>query len=364
MADSVTRGRAGTVMSFPARSTRAANPYNYLLAEALEAEGWRVVEPGLATALTAHADIVHVHWPQAPLNQKALVAVRRLVAMTLVYGVQRLRGAKLVWTVHNVRSHEAKRPRAEGWYMRLFVRLLSGAIFLEESVRADAVARWPRLARLPCCADRHLLYGDAYPPADPARSPAFAALADTPVPIVAFVGDLKEYKGLRRFLQAVRGIAPGRVQTLIAGRFRDQRFAADMRAAIAQAQDEGHAITLREGRLDDQEMVDALAVADVLVLPYVTESNSGLAILAAERGVPMLLSDSAVFRHLKAELASDLIETTPVGIEPRQLERLAVRARASGRIVPPAAFLTTRSAVASAARTSRFFQALRGGGSG
>ena len=45
----------------------------------------------------------------------------------------RSRGTKIVWTVHNLASHERRYPRLEKWFWRAFLRRLDGFITLSES---------------------------------------------------------------------------------------------------------------------------------------------------------------------------------------------------------------------------------------
>ena len=96
--------------------------YLTLLAAALERAGAQVthVEPAALWRLGRQrsVDLVHLHWlefiaPSAPGARRGLartlVRHARLVAV-LVW--LRLRGVKIVWTVHNLRPHE---PVNRGW---------------------------------------------------------------------------------------------------------------------------------------------------------------------------------------------------------------------------------------------------------
>lgn len=292
----------GTVFSYPARANRQANPYNALFSDALEARGWRMVDAGPGQSLTGKADIVHLHWPQAPMHQPPAVALRRGGMLLATLLSQKARGAKIVWTAHNVRSHDRTRWRRERRWMRLIVALLDGVVFLGEHSREKAYRAYPRLATLPSAVVPHGVYGDAYPPS-PTKAEAREVWGlDGNRPVVGFVGDVKPYKGLHLLIEAF-AIAAGDAATLfIAGKVPDDAYGASIREAVRAATEAGASVSLHDRRLDDRELVGALAASDLLAVPYEHGENSGLAVLAAERDVALLLPGRPDFDELAGAL--------------------------------------------------------------
>ncbi len=128
--------------------------YLTLLAAALERAGAQVthVEPAELWRLGQQrsVDVVHLHWlefiaPSAPGARRGLartlVRHARLVAV-LVW--LRLRGVKIVWTVHNLRPHEPVQPRLE-YLLGLLVGRISH-VLVAHSVyaRTRILERWGR----------------------------------------------------------------------------------------------------------------------------------------------------------------------------------------------------------------------------
>ncbi|MEM8696130.1 MAG: hypothetical protein AAGE05_08945 [Pseudomonadota bacterium] len=345
------------IHAYPARSNIAANPYNHLLSDGLEALGWQVREPAVGQAFAEPADIVHIHWPQAALNQPAAIAIRRAARLFATLSAQRRRGAKIVWTAHNIDSHDSRRPRLERLFMQQIAGLLDGLIVLSDASRDRAIKVYPQLARLPWKTVPHAIYGDAYPKArtrDAART-HFGVTGERPV--VGIVGDLKPYKGLDIVLRALEDMRPRTVTALVAGRFPD----ADCRdAAMRQidgARTAGHDVALHEGRLDNQEMVDALATCDALLLPYRNAMNSGLAILAIERETPVLMAANPALRELEREVGSPLVKTS-ARFDAPTIADFAAHAHEQRSALDSAAFRAERAIAASAALTDRFFRSL------
>ncbi|KFC69977.1 Glycosyl transferase, putative, gt4J [Devosia sp. LC5] len=278
------------IYAYPARSNINANPFNAILSDALERAGYTVIEPNHTQGVLGRAEIILVNWPEAATQQKWPIAIRRSLFQLLVLTIQRLRGAKIVWIAHNSTSHDSVRPKTERFYMRLLVRLLAGVVFLTEGSRAAALEQHPGLRKLPYAIMRHPVYGDHYPQS-PSKKNARQALS-LPIDrkIVGMVGDLKSYKGVDDFLVAFSDITDNGLDGLLAGKAHEPELAASIRRCAVQAANQGRSLAHTDRRASDEELVTALAALDLLVLPYKGGENSGIAILAAERGTPILAS--------------------------------------------------------------------------
>jgi glycosyltransferase involved in cell wall biosynthesis len=276
------------IYAYPARSNTKINPFNAILSDALEGLGYTVIDPSHAQGVFGRADLVLINWPEAATQQKWPIAIRRSLFQLLVLGIQRARGAKIVWIAHNSTSHGSVRPGIERAYMRLVVRLLAGVVFLTKGSRLPTIEQHPGLEKLPYAVMRHPLYGEHYP-ASPNKEAARLALglpADRK--IVGMVGDLKSYKGVDDFLVAFSAADDGELDGLLAGEAQEAELAADIKACAAGVVNQGRMLVHIDRRASDDELVTALAALDLLVLPYRGGENSGIAILAAERGTPIL----------------------------------------------------------------------------
>lgn len=288
--------------AYPGRANRASNPFNALLADALERRGWSVIDPRVGERFFGRADIVHIHWPQQAAKPRLPVALRRCAALVAMLAVQRLRGARVVWTVHDVHAYDQTHPRLERALMSVVLRLVDGAVFMTAHSRAVAYQAMPALAILPNVVIPHGLYADCYPqgaaPAEARRG--FGLPADAAV--IGFIGDVKPYKGLDVLLEAFADGAAADAWLLVAGRLPQGAEGDALRRRIGELRDAGRPIVLADRRLDDQELADAVAASTVVALPYKTGWNSGLAMLAIERGRPLLTSDAPVFQELGDQL--------------------------------------------------------------
>jgi beta-1,4-mannosyltransferase len=297
------------VLASPARRNRAANPFNFLLSEALAAHGCEVVDlDGDAFPrwdvfrLRGRWDVFHIHWPQN--YARTLKGVFILVARL---SIQRLKGARIVWTVHNVFGHDRQHPILERVLMWFVARLVHGVIFLTTSSRIAAYEEIPKLGAKPFAIIPHGLYGERSQKTREESRALFGVPHDRPV--IGFLGDIRRYKGLDLLLTAFAELTPGRATLFVVGAVPDEAYGAEIRARLSALATKGRSIVFREERVDHATLVDAVRACDLVALPYRASWNSGLAILILENRGRILASNAPVFGELQRELGPEWVET-------------------------------------------------------
>jgi beta-1,4-mannosyltransferase len=291
-----------SVLARPAFENRRANPYNYLLYSALRARGVRVDEYALRRSFGRY-DIVHVHWPESTFNEtlaEAWVTTRSLLA---TLDLLRARGAKLVWTVHNLNAHERKFPRLEARFMREFLLRVDAVIALGPTGVALARERHPELGACPAFVVPHHHYADEYAcELDRDRARRELGLPRS-ARILLFAGRVAPYKGVPALIRAVRELDDPELCLVIAGRAKDSRTADEVRAE-ARADPR---VLLRLGFVPQQLLAAYLRACDLVVLPYRDVLNSGSAMLAQSCERPVLLPRSGGFLDLERLLGSEWV---------------------------------------------------------
>ncbi|WP_022905389.1 glycosyltransferase [Curtobacterium sp. B18] len=284
------------------------NPYLNLMLLAPRARGWNVLESTRLEQLEQHlgrlgaGDVFHMHWT-APIVQRTdddlAAAGARLDRFRTAVDAARARGARLVWTIHNVLPHDARHLELEVTLDR-YLAATADVVHVMNADTAAAVAVAEhytldpdRIVRIP-----HPSYQGVYP-ASVTRSEARAALGliDSDRTVLAF-GQMRPYKGLDVLVDAVRRVpAADRPVLLLAGRTSD----ADRASIDTMLGDDLRAVREHDhvGDIDVQRWFRA---ADVAVFPYRRVLNSGALHLAASFGVPSVLPDEP---HLRAEFGDE-----------------------------------------------------------
>jgi glycosyltransferase involved in cell wall biosynthesis len=292
------------VLASPAFSDRASNPYCSLLYEAMQKKGVEVIEFRGLRSMREKVDLFHLHWPDLTLcmrsRTRACIESARLLVLVLWV---RLRGARIVWTAHNVQSHENYHPALENVFWWFFVRELDGVISLSraglEEVRRKRLGR-RKLAEA-CIALGH--YRDAYPNTAGREESRRHFGIDPAAVVVGWVGQIRAYKGLAELIGVWRkSPCPERV-LLIGGDAPEP----EQRHALEESARPDPRIHFRPGRVDDHDLQFYFNASDVIVMPYRKILNSGSAILGLSFNRPVVLPRSEVMVELQNLVGSDWV---------------------------------------------------------
>ena len=241
--------------------------------------------------------ILHLHFFDELTQRPSwwLTAARSLVFLALLR-LLRLRGARLVWTAHNLQPHETYHA---GWGYLLYrcvARWSDAVIAHSQAARAALEACYGPLPN--CTVIPHGSYIGLYgPPRDRAESRVALGLPASGR-VLLNLGTLRPYKGIEDLLAAFAQLpADVRGTLLIAGAAKDRAYAAALErqaAAIPGAR-------LHPRFIPDEELPAYLAAADVVVLPYHTLLTSGVLLWALSYGRPVVAPAFGAVRELLRE---------------------------------------------------------------
>ncbi|MEM1055286.1 MAG: glycosyltransferase [Bacteroidota bacterium] len=337
------------------------------LADGLEARGHRVLrlsfarqypaflfpgtsqfEPGVSRLGAEAEGPARVLDPLNPLAwRRAAREVRRFRADAMVFpywmsffapmwgGLARSLSPQIpsIALVHNAIGHEP-RP-GERALARYALRPAAGLLALSDRVRQDLGGLG--LGDLPLRQVAHPAYrqfGEALPRGE-ARS-TLGLPGDAPV--LLFFGFIRAYKGLAALLDAmpvIREALPG-ARLIVAGEFYDDE--APYREQIARL-GLGEAVTIEDGYAPSERVRLLFSAADLVVQPYVSATQSGVAQVAFGLGRPVLTTDVGGLAEAVGEGGLVVPPSDPQALareavrffqEPGLLDRLTQGARQRG----------------------------------
>ncbi|QAY69515.1 glycosyltransferase family 4 protein [Xylanimonas protaetiae] len=282
------RPRPLVVEAEPAFRTAHANPYNASLYRAVQRRGVVVHDLSLRRLLTRHVDVVHLHWPDLTFlsSHRPLAVLVRLASFFAALGVARLRGTRLVWTAHNLASHETRStPALRTLYRRLLVANIDGILTLTHDGAAAVQAAHPELGDVPTFVTPHGHYRDDYDLTVP-RDRAREALDVAPgARLVVTVGQIRPYKNVPRLMEVFAQVDAPDARLAVVGKPAGGVSAATLRElAAADAR-----IVTELAFLTGDRLALWLRAADLVVLPYRQIQNSGSALLALSADRPVLV---------------------------------------------------------------------------
>ena len=261
------------------------NPYQSALMRHLDALGYATIEGGgggtfFGTALRQWKPaVMHFHWLHPYLlGDGTQSTLRRSLQMIAQLRVLRARGTRIVWTAHNLKSHESPNPRLERALTWMFLGCCDAIIAHCDAARREIVeffgVRADKVWVVP-----HGNYVGAYPD-DVSRAQAraeFGLGADELC--FGFVGQIRPYKGVLELIEAfetLQGQTEQPLRLLIAGAPLDEASG----QTIAQRVAGNAAIRFDGGFVPDDRLQFYLRAADVVVFPYRDILTSGAVLLA------------------------------------------------------------------------------------
>ena len=293
------------VLALPAYR-HGENPYTTLLYRQLELQGHQVLEWTVRRSAFRRYDVFHIHWPDAYVDRRSVVAsLLSAVAVIALVVLARLRGAAVVWTVHNLRGHDNRHPRIEATMKRIFVRHIDGVICMSEVSAHEVREAWPALEDVPITVAHHGELASAYPdPGGRIGARAALGLAEEVVSFV-FVGQLRRYKNVPSLIRAFRGLDGGDFRLTIAGPAPDPEVLDEV-AALAGGDPR---IDLRPRFLDADTLATLVAAADAVVLPFDAVLNSGAAVLALSLHTRVVVPRTPTFDELGRLVGIEWVRT-------------------------------------------------------
>ena len=262
-----------------------ANPYQDALAEHLSASGVEVEKVRSLKALFRWGvflnhvpDVVHLHWLPV-FGWRGLLAFRCLAFVARLV-LLRLRGVRIIWTVHNLLPHESRHRRMDWLLARAVVGVSDTLIVHSETAQREVARMWKikdcsRIVVVP-----HAHYIDQYRnDVSQAEAREWLGIPESKI-VLLFLGAVRPYKGVMPLIEAFKALGDERTYLLIAGRPLDEAFSQSVQQAVSACEN----ARFTPGFVADEDVQVYMNACDVVVLPYRKTLSSGAALLAMSFG--------------------------------------------------------------------------------
>jgi glycosyltransferase involved in cell wall biosynthesis len=304
------------VLAWPGFENKTGNPYTRLLYAAVEDQGVVVDDFTLRRALTGGYDLWHLHWPDDFLSYPATgTAVVYVLAELILMALARMRGTKILWTIHDLGPHESRHPWLERLFWPLFLAMIGGYVTLSEHARGAALDQFPQLHNVPGAVVRHGHYRTAYPERTPMLQARETLGLPSEDPVLAYFGRIRPYKNVQSLLEAFRAIDDTAAHLYVAG----NPFSSALAEQIQHAAGTSSRIHLDLRFFPEQEVPDVFGAADLIVLPYEDILHSGTALLSLSFDRPVLVPDRGAMSELQKRVGSEWVRTFQGDLTPQIL---------------------------------------------
>lgn len=294
------------------------NPYQSNLRAELEALGERVVLardrvffPILGPVIDRDGvTVVHVHWFDAYLLSDSLPkTLLRALSMLFELLVVRLLGVSVVWTCHNVRSHETRYPRVEYVFKRIVVGTsLCNHVFVHcEATKDELVATYDlrKTAKSRMTVVPHGHYIDNYEDAVDRATAQRRLGVEEAETVFLFFGLIRPYKNVVSLVRTFKQVARPGDRLVVAGKPCEETIA---RRVSEEATSDERILTYLEFIPTDRIQV-YMNAADAVVLPLEDIDMSGSAVLARSFGAALVLPRAGCMPEVIGEKGAVLYDT-------------------------------------------------------
>lgn len=283
------------VVAYPAFKNKNSNPFQSLLYAEMQALGWEVYDLDSAWSQLRRADILHLHWPDGFVFHPSLVkSTGRFILLVGILKLYRLMGARVIWTVHNLQSHENYHPRLERLVWRSFYRNIDALVvlnrFTQDKVKAKKILR-----QLPCKVICHGLYQKA-------GVDKKAVNRNCNEKTLMFFGKLRGYKKIPRLIEVFEELNDPRLSLVIAGACDSQQVGKYLMKKRAL-----DGLTIIDRFIPDEELSSLLNRADYVIIPYHETLNSGVVFLALAHHKTVLAPKTEVISEIQNDFGADRI---------------------------------------------------------
>lgn len=260
------------------------NPYVELWIQACRRAGVSVEPFSTRAAWRSRPAVVHVNWPEAALRHRRGRTAAWAVAKTLLScAVVRARGCRIVWTAHNLSSHERRHPLLEQLLWRAFCPMVS-AVHSLSAVGVSALRSQFPIGGSPIYVVPHGHYADVLVDSCP----------DEPVHDLGMLGAVRHYKEHEAVLRVLPQL-PGPVPSvLIAGPAPDPQLVRHLQGVLASP-----SVRWSLEDHDDRAFQCLVQSCRLVVVAQRAALNSGSLLYALSCGRPVLAPDTATFHELQ-----------------------------------------------------------------
>jgi len=264
-----------------------SNPFLALLVASI-AEDADVHAFSWKFAFLGRYDVLHFHWPEHWFQQSTgwRLRVRVLLVRLLLLRTDIFRTLVVV-TAHNIAPHE-QLSRIQSRNLARITRRIDLWVIL------NPFTPTPEGARVVCIPHGHYRgwYTENYPPISAASQSRDELL---------FAGFIRPYKGVERLISEYRAAGDAIPMPLqIMGKPHSPALAAELLELAAG----DPRITLTMDHVPDDVMRAHMLQSALIVLPYKSIHNSGIALLALSLSRPILVPENDVTRALRDEFGS------------------------------------------------------------
>lgn len=281
-----------------------SNPYQHLLYQGIS-QSHEVIAAPIATAVElidrtpdSGPVIFHLHWTNFLFLEAKDATTARANAAAFLSDLRYFRdcGGRVIWTMHNLISHEAPYLEAEQDLIRAVIDI-ADAIHFHSAASVPEMEAHFNIPREKIKIAPHGAYLGVYADHIDRETAREILNIDPEDQVILHTGQVRPYKGVEDLIFAFRKLRNDnpKLRLIIAGEIKYDILAA-LDTPLTEV--EAARITVIDRFLDDAEFQLFYRAADVAAFPYKSILTSGSMLLALSFGVPVVIPSVGMTREV------------------------------------------------------------------
>ena len=255
--------------------------------------------------------------------------LQRSILLSVTVIIVKLKGSKIVWTVHNAAPHDAYQPRYSHYFMSWFAKQCEGLIFMSEESKATFFSLHSCKESVQYAIIPHGHYRNSYPAAiDNALAKSKLSLPNNKKVLLCF-GMIKPYKNIDVLMELFTQAKLLDYVLVVAG----NTDSPELKEKLFQRAKYPN-IHLFLQFIPDDKLHIYLSAADTVILPYKTILNSGALLLALSFNKPVIAPHIGAFVSLQQELGRKWVYSYVDDLEVSSLKNALRHLEAQDRSSP------------------------------
>ncbi|WP_414564042.1 MULTISPECIES: glycosyltransferase family 4 protein [unclassified Anabaena] len=271
--------------------------------------GATVEEFSFSKLLCQHYDIFHLHWPTETILRHPNLVVAFLRAITLLLAINwaKVRGTKIIWTIHDEYPHSLLHPQLANWFQSQFIKQVDGCISHSQMSKELAKKAFPELQNISHQVILHGHYRQIYSNKI-TREAARSSFDIYPgCNLLLFLGYIDYYKNIPHLVQVFRELDINNWVLLIAGKIE----VPELGTQISNLAGNDSRVKLHFSFVPEEQLQIYFHAADLVVLPFQEILNSGSALLALSFDSPILVPDKGSMKELQEQVGIEWVKLYP-----------------------------------------------------
>jgi beta-1,4-mannosyltransferase len=244
------------------------------------------------------SQIIHLQWPEHMAQNSINLAKWKIILF-----FYKLLGGKIIWTIHNTTPHDSSKTKFFNKTLDIIIPNLDGWIGLSRK-NIELICQNENLKKIPHAHIPHGHFRALYPDTISKKEAIDKLGLSLNSKIYLFFGTIQKYKNVPNLVSEFINFKDTNSTLLIAGKTDNEETKSKILSLIKN----NNRISFYDEWIPDSEVQNYFNAADLTIIPYGENFNSGVAFLSLSFNKPICCPNTPTFVELKENVGSKWVK--------------------------------------------------------